>query len=52
MNGFTLISNKVNSLNGEILWSETYEYLPIIQAKGGQLINFFNDIFIIIEATN
>tara|TARA_B100001540_G_scaffold298871_1_gene302770 strand:- start:282 stop:1466 length:1185 start_codon:yes stop_codon:yes gene_type:complete len=34
--------------NGEILWSETYKDLPIIQSKGGQLVNFFDDIYFIL----
>ena len=38
----------LNVLNGEILWSETYKDLPIIQAKGGQLVNFFDDIYFIL----
>ena len=38
----------LNILNGEMLWSETYKDLPIIQAKGGQLINFFDDIYFIL----
>ncbi len=38
----------LNILNGKILWSETYKDLPIIQAKGGQLINFFDDIYFIL----
>ena len=35
-------------VNGDILWSETYEDLPIMQAKGGQLVNFFNDLYFIL----
>ena len=38
----------LNIENGELLWSETYRDLPIIQAKGGQLVNFFNDIYFIL----
>ncbi len=38
----------LNILNGKILWSETYKDLPIIQAKGGQLINFFDDVYFIL----
>ena len=38
----------MNIENGELLWSETYRDLPIIQAKGGQLVNFFNDIYFIL----
>ncbi len=38
----------LNIFNGKILWSETYKDLPIIQAKGGQLINFFDDIYFIL----
>ncbi len=34
--------------DGELLWSESYRDLPIIQAKGGQLVNFFNDIYFIL----
>ena len=38
----------LNINNGEVLWSEEYRNLPIIQAKGGQLVNFFNDIYFIL----
>ena len=38
----------LNLLNGEILWSETYKDLPVIQSKGGQLVNFFSDIYFIL----
>ncbi len=38
----------LNFENGKKLWSEKYEDLPIIQAKGAQLVNFFNDIFFVL----
>ena len=38
----------LNISNGKILWSETYKDFPIIQAKGGQLINFFDDVYFIL----
>ncbi len=38
----------LNIKNGELLWSENYRDLPIIQAKGGQLVNFFNYIYFIL----
>ena len=35
----------LNFDDGVKLWSETYIDKPIIQSKGGQIYNFFNDIY-------
>ncbi|MBD1147576.1 hypothetical protein IDH28_01935 [Pelagibacterales bacterium SAG-MED31] len=38
----------LNFDSGNKLWSENYEDLPIIQAKGGIITNFFNDIYFVL----
>ncbi len=38
----------LNFDNGRKLWSEKYENLPIIQAKGGKIRNFFNYIYFVL----
>ena len=38
----------LNFENGKKLWSEKYENLPIIQAKGGKIRNFFNNIYFVL----
>jgi outer membrane protein assembly factor BamB len=43
-----LYGDEIVALNfddGIKLWSEIYEDSPIIQSKGGQIYNFFNDIY-------
>jgi len=35
-------------LDGSEIWNETYNDLPIYQAKGGQLVDFFNLIYFIL----
>tara|TARA_Y100001970_G_scaffold286275_1_gene408041 strand:+ start:4805 stop:5992 length:1188 start_codon:yes stop_codon:yes gene_type:complete len=37
----------LNINDGKVIWSEKYNSLPIIQSKGGQLINFLNNIYFI-----
>lgn len=34
--------------DGTLIWSETYEDLPIYQSKGGQVASFFNIIYFIL----
>ena len=34
--------------NGNQIWSETYQDMPIYQASGGQIANFFNIIYFIL----
>jgi len=38
----------INLKNGLTNWSETYEDIPIYQAKGGQIVNFANLIYFIL----
>lgn len=48
---FILYGDEIVALdfeNGNQLWSENYADKPIIQAKGGQIINFFNDIYFLL----
>lgn len=48
---FILYSDEIVALdfnNGSKLWSESYEDKPIIQSKGGKIINFFNDIYFVL----
>ena len=48
---FILYSDEIVALdfqNGIKLWSESYEDKPIIQSKGGKIINFFNDIYFVL----
>jgi len=46
-----LLGDEIKSLlfkNGTVIWSETYDDLPVYQAKGGQLSNFLNLLFFIL----
>ena len=48
---FILYGDEIVALDfkdGKQLWSEIYEDKPIIQAKGGQVNNFFNDVYFIL----
>tara|TARA_B100000700_G_scaffold331766_1_gene468232 strand:- start:17783 stop:18967 length:1185 start_codon:yes stop_codon:yes gene_type:complete len=38
----------VSSITGYEIWSKTYEDIPVYQANGGQLANFFNLLFFIL----
>ena len=38
----------ISSVDGSLIWSETYNDMPVYQAGGGQIVNFLNLLFFIL----